>query len=163
MCARLCSHLYLRCLNQCSWASELARFWGTSQGIHLGPREGKLHNGEDRGGNQGTLCAPVKRMIYSKTRITQDPESPKAWGLPFFFAVGNDVSPLTMDALCECLWNVCHHSSDRERERTEAKGHIWFVTSGVSATCLPLCFRLYYLVCNNFYSSLISSIILHIT
>lgn len=57
-----------------------------------------MHNGEDRGGNEGTLCAHVKRMIFSETHITQDPESPKAWALPLLFAVGNDVSPLTMNA-----------------------------------------------------------------
>lgn len=121
---------------------ELARPCCISQGIHLDPREGRLHNGEDRRRNEGALCTPVKRMIYSETHITQDPESPKAWGLPLFFAVGNDVSPLTMDVLCECLWNVCHHSRDRETERTEAKGRIWFVTSGLFDTCLPLCYTL---------------------
>lgn len=75
---------------------------------------------------------------------SQDPESPKAWALPLFFAVGNDVSPLAMAVLCERLWNICHLRRDGVQAESVEERDIWFVTSGVWVTCWPhVCIKLY--------------------
>lgn len=53
-----------------------------------------MHNAKDTRENEGTLCP----LSFSEAHITQDPESPQAWTLPLLLAVGNDVSPLAMNA-----------------------------------------------------------------
>lgn len=53
-----------------------------------------MHNAEDRGEDEGTLCAEDELEAH----ITLDPLSSEAWALPRFWAVGNDVSSLTMSA-----------------------------------------------------------------
>lgn len=121
MCAPLCSYLYLWCLSECSWASELARSCSRWQGIHLGSREGRMHNGEDRGGNEGTLCALWRG--WSSPRLTKPKirSHPKSLGTSAPFCCRKRrVS--TNDG--HLVWTPLKCLPSQEREWGEEKRHL---------------------------------------
>lgn len=137
---RVWVYLYVRLLNQSSWASELTKSSCRWQAIHLEQREGKMHNEEDRGEDERTLCAlwrgwASQRLASPKIRTQPQLEH----FLCSFCSRKGRVS--TND---EHLWYVLHVWTDGVRAESEEGDRGFYFTSGVWVTCWPSAWNLFF-------------------
>lgn len=114
---------YLRGLNPCSWAPELAQLCCRCPSSHLGAagRDAR-HNAEDTGSEwRETLCpmSSSKRLAPPK-----DPESPTACALPpspplrfFFFLICCCCRKRRVSTNDEGLWKAAPTCEERRRDR----------------------------------------------